>query len=642
MEPGSPRRRRRLLLVGFLLLLLLPASQFTAVLTPAPAAAAAATPEPPTWATGRDEEEATTPEEPEGGLIGSGAPTAELPPRSLPGPSRAPPAASEESPTAAGSSPGPRSSSPLATASPRTPSSSGPPETTTRPGPWPAPVVDVAKLCVCDLLVDQCDVNCCCDPVCTPADFSLFTACSVPVVTGDSQLCRQQEALYSIDLAAHPPQRRLELAEKVNPSIFCIQTANYQAALSFQLPEIPTSHNFDRLLQESGGAALGTQANLVLAVESETQRAIDANETSRYEFKDPIQTLDGFLKLPAPLIGSQCADSNPAGFLLNQAVKCIRMLHLNDCSAIPALSMGFYTNSSILAVPKSSQTVKIAIQSITRQAPGGLLTRLPSTEVLLHPTLQDQSCINVVFEASYFLTFTEAGEITSAAVSFVLGTVNQTTVSMHQNFAISFLQAFRRFHLLSLNSAFTSGVIQSANDDGQLTMMKSTSAQDCLAVEGVRTPVLFGYNMMSGCQLRVTKDADCSLLAPALLNILKGQNFPDCVASFGNSLPQNGPDWVQVYNNVTKPSTCEIPVSFEVEVKWTKYGSLVNPQAKIVSVTATVQTSALPQVKAGSETTIQIMSVATFTDISAAAEPGYKARPTIEAKLPFDFFFPFV
>lgn len=46
-------------------------------------------------------------------------------------------------------------------------------------------------------------------------------------------------------------------------------------------------------------------------------------------------------------------------------------------------------------------------------------------------------------------------------------------------------------------------------------------------------------------------------------------------------------------------ATCEIPVSFEVEVKWTKYGSLVNPQAKIESLTVIVTTAALPKVGGG-------------------------------------------
>lgn len=46
----------------------------------------------------------------------------------------------------------------------------------------------------------------------------------------------------------------------------------------------------------------------------------------------------------------------------------------------------------------------------------------------------------------------------------------------------------------------------------------------------------------------------------------------------------------------TLQSSCQIPVALGIEVKWTKYGSLVNPQARIVNVTATVTTSTLKQV----------------------------------------------
>lgn len=529
-----------------------------------------------------------------------------------------------------------------------------PPPDAPRTGPWPKPLRDVAKLCACDLLVDQCDANCCCDPSCTSADFSLFTMCSVPVVRGDSQHCKQKEALYSIDAAAHTPQMRFQLIDKVNPSVFCMQTTNYKPALSFQSPEIPTSRNFDRLVQEFGGTAFGAETDLTLTVEAETQHAVEANEIKRYQYRDPIETSDGFLKIPAPLFGSQCADSNPSGFLVNQAVKCSRMITPEVCTSFDALSMQFYTSSSILTVPKSSQTVNITIQSVTVQTPEGLHTRLQNTSALLPTTLQNQSCSNAVLGASYLITFTEAGKISSAAVSLVLGTVN-TGVSLQQSFAVRFVQQGTAPIPLSGNPGYVvglpikagfcssgSGVIQSMNENGQLTMMKSSPAQDCLAVDGVRTPVLFGHNMMSGCQLRVTAGANCKVLAPALLNVLKGQNFPDCVAPFGNSLPQNDSSWVQIYNNVTKPTACEIPVSFEMEVKWTKYGSLVNPQAKIVGFTATVLTTTLPQVDSASEKTLQIQTSVTFVDVSAPAEPGYKARPTIEAKLPFDFFFPFV
>nr|XP_060642003.1 tectonic-1 [Anolis sagrei ordinatus] len=545
-------------------------------------------------------------------------------------------------------SPGPRSTPALG---PRATSESIPPGSPSRLGPWPEPALHVAKLCVCDLLVDECDVNCCCDPLCTAADFSLFTACSVPIVTDDSQLCSRPEARYSLNPDAYPPTMIFQLVDQVNPSIFCIQAVNYKDALSFLTPDIPTSDNFDKLLEEFNEDAF----DLTLRVKLDVRRATDAGKTSRYQYKDPIQTPEGFLRLPAPLFFSWCTHDNPAGFLVNQAIKCNTAIQGRECTTLPALSMAFYANLSVLAVPNSSKMVNVTIQSITVQMLGGLRTRLNKTDVLMLPTLHPQSCSNVVLEANYLTTFTEAGEITGVTVSLVLGTINATALFVQQIFGIHFTQQDTQPIPLSGSPGYlvgqpvragfrstSSGVIQSLNEKGQLTILKSTPAQDCLAVEGVRTPVLFGYNMMSGCQLRITKDSNCELLAPAVLTMLKGPNFPDSIASFGDSLPQNGPDWIEIINNFTKPSTCEIPISFEFQVQWTKYGSLVNPQVKIVCLTATVLTSALPQVGPGNESTIQIHTIATFVDVSAPAKPGYKALPSIEASLPFDFFFPFV
>ncbi|XP_019362792.1 PREDICTED: tectonic-1 isoform X2 [Gavialis gangeticus] len=472
----------------------------------------------------------------------------------------------------------------------------------------------VAKLCVCDLLVAQCDINCCCDPDCSAADFSLFTACSVPIVTGDSQLCSQEAAIYSIDVTAYPPERIFKLIDQFNPNIFCIQIVNYKQALSFIPPETPTAQNFDHLLEQFGGAAFSAESD-ILNTELDAQSPFFySNETARYEYGVPIQTADAFLRLPSPTVSSQCSDANPAGFLVNQATKCSRMINTENCGAIQELSMLFYTSSHILVVPNSSQM------------------------------------------ASYLLTYTDAGKITGAAVSFVLGTINSTVLSVQQSFEISFTQLNTKPIPLSGNPGYSvgypvragfrppgSGIIQSTNEYGQLTILRSTSNQDCLAIGGARTPVLFGYNMISGCKLRITAYTECQLLAQMVLNVLKGQSFPEYVASFGNSQPQDVLDWVPItYIHSSEQGPCQLPISFEIEVKWTKYGSLVNPQAKIINVTASITSSTVALTNLGSKNTLQIASSVTFTDVSAPAEPGYKAQPTIEAKLPFDFFFPFV
>ncbi|KFP36812.1 Tectonic-1, partial [Chlamydotis macqueenii] len=522
----------------------------------------------------------------------------------------------------------------------------------------------VAKLCVCDLLVAQCDVNCCCDPDCSAADFSLFTTCSVPIVTGDSRLCSQKAALYSLDVEANPPEMVFKLIDQINPSVFCIHATNYEKALSFSSPEMPTSENFDQLLKQFGSAAFSAEPGS-WNKDIDAQNASDANETYRYEYGAPIQTVDAFLRLPSPVVSSWCSDANPAGFLVNRATKCTRSVSVEKCSNIQAVSMLFYINSSILAVPKSSQMVNITVQSIVVQSLNGMQTLLNGSDVLRLPMILDELCINIVLGVSYHITYTDTGEIIEAAASFVLGAINKEALSIQQSFEISFTQVNTEPVPLSGNPGYVVGLPVRAgfrpqgypfpveiftNKYSQLTILQSTSHQDCLAAQEARTPILFGYNMISGCKLRITAAMKCQPLTQTLLDLLKGQNFPEYVASFGNSQAQDVLDWVpithlhiseqRIYNAFQ--SSCQIPVSLEIEVKWTKYGSLVNPQARIVNVTAVITTTTLKQLPSGRERTIPITSSVVFTDISLPAEPGYKAWPTINAKLPFDFFYPFV
>ncbi|NWV38786.1 TECT1 protein, partial [Grantiella picta] len=526
----------------------------------------------------------------------------------------------------------------------------------------------VAKLCVCDLLVAQCDVNCCCDPDCSAEDFSLFTTCSVPVVTGDSRLCSQKAAVYSLDVEANPPERIFNLIDQVNPSIFCIHATNYKQALYLKSPEIPTPENFDRLLEKYGGATFSAEPDS-WNLDTDAQNPPDANETYRYEYGVPVQTEDAFLRLPSPVVSSWCSDENPAGFLVNQATKCIRAVSVEKCDSIRALSMLFYINSSILA---SVFQVNITVQSIIAQSLNGMRTLLDSSDVLRLPMVLGELCINAVLGVNYHITYTDTGEIIEAAAAFVLGAISKEALSIEQSFEISFTQENTQPVPLSGNPGYVVGLpvragfrppgypfpaeflfaalALSSSKHSQLTILQSTSTQDCLAAQGARAPVLFGYNMISGCKLRISAAMKCQPLAQTLLDVLKGQSFPEYVASFGNSQAQDVLDWVpitqlhiseQIISN-TLQSLCQIPVSLGIEVKWTKYGSLVNPQARIVNVTATVTTTTLKQLPSGRERIIPVTTSVVFTDISSPAEPGYKAWPTINIKLPFDFFYPFV
>lgn len=161
--------------------------------------------------------------------------------------------------------------------------------------------------------------------------------------------------------------------------------------------------------------------------------------------------------------------------------------------------------------------------------------------------------------------------------------------------------------------------------------------------EGLRDPVLFGYNVQSGCQLRLTGIIPCGLLAQKIQDLLRGQAFPDYVAAFGNSRAQDVQDWVPVHfvtHSSNMKGSCQLPVALGIEVRWTKYGALLNPQARIVNVTA--QFISIPEPLPGPDRTIVISTTVTFVDVAAPAEAGFRAPPTINARLPFNFFFPFV
>ncbi|XP_060238407.1 tectonic-1 isoform X2 [Meriones unguiculatus] len=539
--------------------------------------------------------------------------------------------------------------------SPKTPETPRAPELS---GPRPTPVTDVAALCVCDLLPAQCDINCCCDPDCSPADFSVFSLCSVPVVTGDRQFCSQKAAIYSMNLTADPPHRVFRLIDQTNPSVFCIQISNYKPALSFVNPEVPNENNFDRLMQASGGFPPSAESEVPSTATS------DAPQPTRYEYGDPLQTAGpsagSFLRLPSPLTSSLCADQNPAAFLVSQAFQCSRRVDIEQCEGMAALSMAHYSSPAILRVPHSTTQVSIKIQSVMYRSLNHTLTRLEGQGVLrpsLVNTGQDRLCSNVVLQVKYCLLYTATGQIQEASLSLVLGTLSSAVSLLQQKFEILFIQHGTKPVPLSGNPGYRvgfplaagfrpqkgSGIIQTTNRRGQLTILRSTGQQDCLTSEAFRDPVLFGYNVQSGCQLRLTGTVPCGLLAQKMQDLLRGQAFPDYVAAFGNSRAQDVQDWVPVrfvLHSSSMKGSCQLPVALGIEVKWTKYGSLLNPQARIVNVTA--QLISIPEPLPGPERTIVISTTVTFVDVSAPAEAGFRAPPTINARLPFSFFFPFV
>ncbi|XP_050977029.1 tectonic-1 isoform X2 [Labeo rohita] len=479
-------------------------------------------------------------------------------------------------------------------------------------GVLPSPVTEVSQLCPCNLQNGQCDINCCCDPDCTE-ELALFTDCTVERVSNDPRLCNQESAVYSLSSTQEGFSNVQSTVQRdVNPDVFCIQSANYEEGLSFGTPAVPTEENFDSLF----GRFLGFFFGRLTA--TSTLQSPDVGNSTGYQYGDVIQTVNEageqeFFTFPASAGTAHCLDANPAGFLKEQTSRCMRSFDLaGDCETLEALRLETYINFNIRSGKKQeAKVIGVEVAAITLQSLEGTQTSVDSADLASYiPVLLETGdvCNNVVQQVKYAFRYNEVGEILNVMASVLLGAIKSVTVPIQQEFQISFMQDISNTPVLQFSgnpgyvvgrplvagTRTADGIVQSADPKGSLTILQNSGEmQDCLSGSSLRSPVLFGIDMVSGCTLKLSDGANCSLVSEVILWALKGQSFPDHIASFGNSLPQNPLDWVPIQNQTIASGTqaCSIPLSYHLEVKWTKYGALVNPQAQIVSVMETIITN---------------------------------------------------
>ncbi|XP_071313644.1 tectonic-1-like isoform X3 [Trachinotus anak] len=521
------------------------------------------------------------------------------------------------------------------------------------------PATNVGSVCPCDQYRGVCDINCCCDGDCGE-EVALFTGCSVTTVSGNKQLCNRNMALYSLgSTIGGYSQLQVSVTKETNYDVFCIQSQNRVDGFSHPSPALPTDSSFDSLFKQFTRFIFDLEENRVLVSTKELQAS------SGYQFGDEMLTVGeggerGLFWLPAPGVTADCVDTSPAAFLKDQSRSCSRRLVLDqDCSTSAALNMDTYTNIKLCAEKsKDAAVVPVEVASVVLQSVDWTRTELRMTggedlsPVLLNPDL----CANVVLKVGYVVTFSP-GEIVNVSVSLVLGFVREAALPLKQDFHITFVQQDVEQPSIRLSgnpgyvvglplvsgSRTADGIVRSVDLRDTLSLLYGAEDQDCLRGPHQRSPVLFGLDSVSGCTLRLEDAANCSLVSQVVLDVLRGPDSPLYLASFGNSPLNNPLDWVQVKStfNPGEVQSCRIPLSRHLEIEWTKHGSLVNPQSQIVSIREVIQTNTSSLLSGGSSFLSVTTSVG-FIPVSAAALPGYRATPTINAKLPFDFFFPFV
>ncbi|BFZ05048.1 hypothetical protein BsWGS_08087 [Bradybaena similaris] len=208
----------------------------------------------------------------------------------------------------------------------------------------------------------------------------------------------------------------------------------------------------------------------------------------------------------------------------------------------------------------------------------------------------------------------------------------------------------------------------------QLSLVRASASGNCLTDLGqLREPVLFGQDMRTGCfiQINETTPADtCTFLQEVIFNAIEGYAVPTFdtafnvypknnryVAMFGDSDVLRTGDWVEIlYKNRPDPpksstTQCLLSLGANIQILYANVGSLPNPQPKIIGVAYVYDvpqeakykcTGAFCQPGSTLSQKIEISSSVTFIDVSQPAVAVEGVYPTFAARLPYDFFYPFL
>ncbi|CAL8379110.1 unnamed protein product [Boreogadus saida] len=505
-------------------------------------------------------------------------------------------------------------------------------------GRLPTGVPQVGRLCPCDKQRDACDLNCCCDPQCG-GEAALFTHCSISTVSGNQQLCQHDVVHYSLGKTGEGFSTQDTFIQKyVNADIFCIHSQNNVESLSYSLPAVPTDTNFDSLFKAFEDLPSSSWSDPVSPI------------SPGYQYGDVIDALGengerGILQFPAAAVNTNCLDTNPAAFLKQQVSRCtISMVVDRDCSKLQALHMITYTGLRVLSGKNENATVvAVVLTSANLKSLEETLSPVElSPAMTLEPTLVNSTlCLNVVQQVSLVLKYNPAGEIVNVSAALVLGPVSGTALSLELQFGITFVQE-EDGQDWTVQRSGNPGY--SSDPRGTLSILQGGREQDCLRGAHARSPVLFAQAMVSGCTLKLEEGANCTLVSDMLLEVLRGSAKMQYVAAFGTSTLDGSLDWVPLETVLMsgEAQSCIIPLSHHLEIQWTKYGSLENAQARIVSIKEFIHNnSSNMALLFGGSTSVTVTSSVSFVSVSTPSEPGFQAPPTIDAKLPFEFFFPF-
>ncbi|XP_040297153.1 tectonic-3-like [Bufo bufo] len=479
---------------------------------------------------------------------------------------------------------------------------------------WGLRAVSGVAICTCDLSPGSCDLNCCCDPDCSPGDpTNVFSFCLPGSTKAERWRCLynwlifRNNTPYPAAILGAPPAQ-----------LFCVSSAD--ASLNyFATPQKVDAANFASVSDPYRGASF-----------SPTSAGAPAF-SAFYRAGDPVLTVStsgalGALMQPAPL-GDQslCSDSSPARFLQTDATSCVRALSnlTASCEAERSLAASFYHQDvSVLRVPADATDQNAVTVPIT-------------SSVTAAPVLQGNVCNNVVTQVIYTVLYNGTQGITSASADFALSNVSTASALISQTFSVLYKPVASASRGSVLSRSGNPGYLVGLPVLSDIGRLRSLVGESC-----IHSDVQFGVNSLSGCAIRGINNETCSGLQERAYQVLVGGRAPGSLATFGNiTAGQTGDRMPIIYQNCSLQgdcaSSCLLPTSLHMQILWAQVGLQSNPQAQVLGARFVFRCQS---VQCRDTTTLQTQ--VSFTDLTRRG-PAPRSSPAVTGRAPLDFFFPF-
>ncbi|KAI8616598.1 hypothetical protein BC830DRAFT_189973 [Chytriomyces sp. MP71] len=493
--------------------------------------------------------------------------------------------------------------------------------------------------CVCDLTVNECDVNCCCDPDCVTLygilgsnykcvmDASMKSSNNPSIVKTCSGLLTLVNPLGNSGMKSEHDLDSNQLCVVINNSplkgyFYSDPGSRYQSDSFFssqiQMKPFSFGTNSYDVVSPIPLSAGTTQPAVLL-------RNYSIGDLLVVAYTDV--PLYGTFPLPAVSTSGECDDSNPAKYLISESNACVRQVPAGFapalCTSASVLDVSYYLSGYQFV---ANAATNISLATLTCMNLQGATVACSTITPYWNTT--SATCSNVITSLQFNFTYTtQNGSIQISGVSantqFGQFQFSDAATAVMQKFSIAWSPANVQPVPKSGNPGYILGkpvlfgsliqlpipaVAYFASQKDALTLPRDVYSGGFLGCTGLvtdRLGVNFGEDVETGCTLYFSYSdmQDCATVRDAAYAAVAGAaagaskvDLINLVGKWGNSSVEVVEQWVPILQRSlgdaskppTSPGTCSsVLTSLTIEFLTSKMGVSSNPQTAIVAARVT-------------------------------------------------------